>query len=113
MIGWLVEQQQLRLHGECERERSTFALATRGGVRRTIVSDIESMQKLIEPRFGAPAFALVANVLEATTDHEALAQRARDGQVRLLLDHDDVQAVLHRQLAVVERLKTRNHFQER
>ena len=89
VVGRLVEQQQLRLQRERERQRRPLALAARGGVGRDILREPEPMQELDEAGLGTPALALVRDLLESTSQREALAQRGRLRQLGLLLDERD------------------------
>ena len=73
MVRRLVEQQQIGFERERQRERRALALAARGERGRCVGIDAEAMQILDEPRFGAPALALVVDVLDAAAREQALA----------------------------------------
>jgi hypothetical protein len=60
------------------------------------------MQILDEPRFDAPAVALVVDRVELAADGEAFAQRRGERQLGLLLDRNYGKPVAHLQLAVVQ-----------
>ena len=113
MVGRLVEQQQVGLERERQRERGALALAARGALRRLRLVETEAMQEFREPRLDAPARALVGEVAKAAAQHEALAQRRRRRQQRLLLDEHRADAIGALDVAVVERLLTGDHAQQR
>ena len=70
------------------------------------------MQELDEPGLGTPALALVRDLLEATAQCEALAQRGRLRQVWLLLDERDAKPVAAADLAAVEAQLPRDDLQQ-
>ncbi len=106
VIGGLVEQQQVGRERERERQRRALALAARRGLGTHRLVEAEAMQVLDESRLGAPMLALVVPGLvavdEPAAQREALAQRGRGRQHRLLLDQHRAQAVAALHLAVVE-----------
>src|SRR6185295_101229 len=59
MVGGLVEEQQLGLESECERERRAFAFAARAVQRRTLWIKIETVQELVQAGLKPPAIAVI------------------------------------------------------
>ena len=113
VVGRLVEQQQVGRQREGERERGALGLAP-GQLRRILrLVEPEAMQVLDESRFDAPAVAFVGEAFQAAAQREALAQRRRRRDVRLLFDERHGQAVALLQIAVVERDPPRDHVQQR
>ena len=91
MIGRLIEEQQVGLARERERQCGPFALATRRRASDAWAPiETEAVQILDELRLQAPTFAFVVNLVELAADHEALAQRWCGRQLRLLLDQHDL-----------------------
>ena len=117
VVGGLVEQQQAGRLREREGERRALRLPARqpGGIGRLV--EAEPVQVLDEPRLGAPALAVVVvrriGGREAGLQREALAQRRRARQLRLLLDQHDGEAVLALDLAVVEAGGAGEHREQR
>ena len=64
MVGRLVEQQQIRIQREGQRERGAFALAARDLRRRRVDVHVESMQELGEARLDGVAVPLVMDFRE-------------------------------------------------
>jgi hypothetical protein len=113
VVRRLVEQQQVRLQREGERQCRALALAAGARRGRGRVVEAEAVQELDQPRLRAPALALVGDRLQVATLRQALAERRRAGKRRLLLDSDDPRAVAAAQLAVVELRGTRNDSEQR
>jgi len=113
VVGRLVEQQQLRLQRQRQRQGRALAFAAGGdrGVQRFV--EPEAVQVLDQPRFRLPARALVRYVFQPTARDEALAQRRRSRERRLLLDEADAQAVAAADFAAVERQVAGDHPEQR
>src|SRR5690606_33734347 len=90
-----------------------LALAARCSLRCPLGSHTEPVQIFVEPRLEAPAFALVRDLLDLAPYAQAVSQRGRLGKLGFLFDQCDLQAVHHRELAIVEREPARKHFEQR
>ena len=109
MVGRLIEEQQVGIERQCECKRAALALAAGGALGCDRRGQVEALEVLGEPRLDAPAFAIVVQVLELSTQAQACQQVLRRRQLRLLLDGHDVQAVAPMQLPFLERDATRDH----
>ncbi len=70
------------------------------------------MQEFRETRFCAPALTLIVQLFDAAARDETVAQCCSRRQLRLLFDEHDAQAVLARELAVVERERAGDRLQQ-
>ena len=113
VIGRLVQQQEVGLEREGQRERGALPLAAGRRLRRGRLVETEAMQELDEPRLRAPPFALVVNGVESAAQREAFAQRRRARQHRFLLHEHDRQAVPRLDLPVVELTQPGDDLQQR
>ena len=77
VIGRLVEQQQIRRERQRQRERRALLLATRRRRGRRRFVETEAVQIFDEPRFDAPAFALVGELLVASVRPPRSARLSR------------------------------------
>ena len=113
VVRRFVEQQQVGLQREGERQRRALALAARARRRWRRVVEAEAVQVLDQPGLDAPALALVGDAREVAALREALAQRGRLGQQGLLLDVHDARAIARAHLAVVERHRSGDDAEQR
>jgi hypothetical protein len=113
MVGGLVQQQQVRLERQRERQRSALDFAAGRALRRRRLVEPESMQVFGQPRVDAPAIALVGDVGEPAALHEALAERRCAGQLWLLLDEHDRRPFRALDAAVVQREPAGDREQQR
>ena len=77
MVGRLIQQQQVGFACERQCEHRSFAFAAGCGGGGPIFIETEAMQKLGEPRFGRPAFAVVVQVFETGAQCKTFAQGGR------------------------------------
>ena len=113
VIGRFVQEQQVRRHGERERQRRALLLAAGSGFGCARLVQPEAMQIFDEPRLRAPAVALVVNRFELAAKREALAQRRGARQLRFLFDQHDRESVARLHLPVVELALSRDDLQQR
>src|SRR5207302_135086 len=112
MVRRLIEQQQVGLQGERERQRRALALAARDRRGRSAVLDLEAVQEFRQAGLQAPAFAFVGVQRILCARQQALAQRGGRRKLGLLLDEGNTQSVPPLQLAVIQMSKTGNHPQQ-
>ncbi len=103
MVGGLIEQHQVRIHRERQRERGALALATGDRSGRGVRIHRESLQEFVEPRFARPLRAVVVHAGEIAAQHQRLAQGFRGWQHRFLFHARDAQARAALYFASVER----------
>ncbi len=138
VIGRLIEQQQIRLEGQRQRECCPLALAAGECARILAFAEAESMQHFNQPRLGTPALALIEHVLrvdarcgadvhasiscvpaqvfvqvagDAAALRETRAQCRCRRQAGFLLNPDNANAAANLQLAIVERSEAGDHAQ--
>ncbi len=113
VVGGLVEQYQVRLERERERQRGTLDFTAGSLCGRRLPVESEAVQVLGQARLGAPALALVLDAVEPPAPGEAFAQRCGGWQRRLLLDQRDPKPVGAAQFAVVQRRKAGDYREQR
>ena len=113
MVGRLIQQQQVGLHGEGQRQCSAFAFAAGGGLRRTRFIQTEAVQVFEQPRVSTPAFAFVMHVFEPAARGQAGVQILGVGQQRFLFNRHHAQSVLAADFAVVERATAGDDAEQR
>ena len=93
MVGGLVEQQQVRLERERQRERGALGLSAGKALRIGIGIEGEPLEVLDDARLHMPVAALVGmrQVGHAGALHQRIEQRVRRIEDRLLFDRDDAQ----------------------
>ena len=116
MVGGLIQQQQVGLQRERQRQCGTLAFATGGAVRCGVAGQSEALQELAQALLGLPWLdagqGRVCRQGVCRAQQQALAQSGGGGQLRFLVDADHAQTIAAFEIALIQSDPTTQHPQQ-